>query len=37
MVNGASIFLGMFDRQEDAHAAYCAAGRESHGEFFNPG
>jgi hypothetical protein len=30
---GESRFLGYFDRPEDAHAAYCAAIEEMHGEY----
>lgn len=29
--------LGYFDTEQEAHAAYCAKGRELFGEFFNPG
>lgn len=29
--------LGYFKTPEEAYAAYCAKGRELHGEFFNPG
>lgn len=35
--NGASYYLGTFDTKEEAHAAYCAKGKEIHGEFFNKG
>lgn len=29
--------LGLFETPSEAHAAYCAAARAIHGEFFNPG
>lgn len=32
-VGGKSIHLGMFETPEDAHAAYCEAAKEHHGEF----
>lgn len=30
---GKTIFLGRFDREEDAYAAYCEAAKKHHGEF----
>lgn len=36
-VNRKKIRLGYFDTPEEAHEAYCKAGREHHGDFFNPG
>lgn len=36
-VDGKCISLGYFDTPQSAYAAYCKAGRELHGEFFNPG
>ncbi len=37
MVNRKKIHLGYFDTAEEAHEAYCEAGRKYFGEFFNPG
>lgn len=37
MVNRRLIYLGVFPTPELAHEAYCKAGRELQGEFFNPG
>lgn len=34
MFNGTVIYLGVFTRQEDAHAAYCKKAEELHGKFF---
>jgi hypothetical protein len=33
MVGGKTIHLGLFDTKEEAHAAYCKAALEHHGEF----
>ena len=32
-LNGKSIYLGLFDNPEDAHAAYCEASSKIHGEY----
>jgi hypothetical protein len=32
-IDGRTVYLGMFKTPEAAHAAYCAAAREHHGEF----
>lgn len=34
---GKKLHLGRFDTKEEAFEAYCKAGQERHGEFFNPG
>ena len=36
-INGRRTYLGIFDTPEEAHEAYCAAGRKHFGEFFNDG
>lgn len=36
-VNKKAIHLGSFDTEQEAHEAYCIAGREYFGEFFNSG
>jgi hypothetical protein len=36
-VDGKLKHLGLFKTKEEAHAAFCAAARTHHGEFFNPG
>lgn len=36
-LDGRSVKLGRFATPIEAHEAYCAAAREHHGEFFNPG
>lgn len=36
-VDGKKKHLGYFDDPKEAHEAYCAAGRELYGDFFNPG
>lgn len=36
-VNGRSRYLGRYDTPMEAHAAYCAAAKARHGEFFNAG
>ena len=36
-INGAHVHLGAFSTIEAAHAAYCAAAKELHGDFFEPG
>lgn len=35
MCEGDYTYLGFFSTEEDAHLAYCQAGRELHGEFFH--
>jgi len=35
--DGVTWYLGAYDTPAEAHAAYCARGRELHGEFFNSG
>jgi hypothetical protein len=36
-VEGRSVYLGIFDTPEEAHAAYCQAAKEHYGEFANFG
>ena len=36
-VNNKSIYLGLFDKPEDAYTAYCEASKQYHGEFGNIG
>ena len=36
-VNGLNVFLGYFDTELEAHAAYCKAAASLHGEFANFG
>lgn len=33
-IHGETVYLGRFDTAEEAHAAYCEAGRKYFGEFF---
>jgi hypothetical protein len=35
--NGKSYYLGIYKTPQEAHDAYCEAGRRLHGEFHNPG
>lgn len=36
-LNKKDVYIGLFNTPEEAHEAYCAAVKDLHGEFFNPG
>jgi len=36
-INRKAVYLGLFQTPQEAHAAYCKAAQELHGEFWNPG